>query len=374
MPSKLNNIDHYKINISTKSDIQQLHNDWLDIESHSNVPFFLSWAWVSTWINTYNPKLYIVKALFKDKVVAIGLFTSSIERRHLVINAKQLRLNQTGSNSEDQIWVEYNDFICLNEHKEKAVNACLEYLLKSHVFYAHDEIIISMISQNRAKTLAKSIKHCEILYTRPCYDIDLLSIKNTHPDYIQSLKSNTRYQIRRSIRHYEKTHGEIELVHTKTREDALLFFKEIAPLHIDRWYDSGYKNKDFLDFHQSLIHRYFDKGHVHLIKVNSGNKTIAILYYLIKDKTVSFYLQGLLYETNKMLKPGLVAHSLATQYFIDQGMEVYDFMGGYSQYKTQLASQAEDLCTIRIQKPILKFIIENTAQSIKHILIRNKND
>jgi len=46
-------------------------------------------------------------------------------------------------------------------------------------------------------------------------------------------------------------------------------------------------------------------------------------------------------------------------------------MGGYSQYKTQLAHQAEDLATIRIQKPILKFILENTAQAIKSIMTRN---
>lgn len=365
-----NNIDSYKIDIATNYDIQELKKEWLALEAQTPVPFFLSWAWVSTWLSAYSPELYIVKAEYKRQLIAIGLFTSSTERRHFVINAKQLRLNQTGKNSEDQIWVEYNDFICLEKHKEQAISACLNGLVNSKIFYAHDEVIISMIPQHRAKSLSRSIKNCDILLTRPCYSIDLVASKNKKPEYIQTLKSNTRYQIRRSIRHYEKSHGKLELVHTQSTTDALDFFTEIAPLHIERWYDSGYKNSDFLKFHQQLIKAYYDEGRIHLIKVNSGQTTIAILYYLIKDSTVSFYLQGLLYEQDKMLKPGLVAHSLATQYFIDKGMRIYDFMGGYSQYKTQLAHQAEDLATIRIQKPILKFILENSAQTLKNIVTR----
>jgi len=366
-----NNINSYRIDIATHYDLHRLKIEWLALEAKATVPFFLSWAWVSTWISTYSPKLYIVKAEYEHQLIAIGLFTSSTERRHFVINAKQLRLNQTGKNTEDQIWVEYNDFICLDEHKEHAVNACLNSLLKSKVFYSHDEIIISMLSKHRAVKLSQSIKNCDILLTRPCYDINLITVKNTNTEYIQTLKKNTRYQIRRSIRHYEQSHGTLELVHTQSTQDALDFFNEIAPLHIERWYDSGYKNSDFMDFHHLLIKSYYDEGRIHLIKINAGQTTIAILYYLIKDSTVSFYLQGLLYEQNKMLKPGLVAHCLATQYFIDQGMKIYDYMGGYSQYKTQLAHQAEDLATIRIQKPLLKFIFENTAQAVKSIMTRN---
>ncbi len=370
MPSTPIHTNTYEINIALHYDIKKLEKKWLALESVSIVPFFLSWAWISTWIKTYTPKLYIVTANYEHKLIAIGLFTSSIERRHLIVNAKQLRLNQTGKSSEDQVWVEYNDFICEEEHKEFAVSACLNFIVDHEIFYGHDEIIISMISKRRAKQLTHSIKNCEVLLTRPCYNNNLTSIKNKSSEYIQTLKSNTRYQIRRSIRRYEKSHGLIELIHTKSTKDALNFFTEIAPLHIERWYDSGYKNDDFIDFHHRLIKAYYDDGRIHLIKVNAGKTTIAILYYLIKDSTVSFYLQGLLYEQDKILKPGLVAHCLATQYFMNQGMTVYDYMGGYSQYKTQLANRAEDLATIQIQKPKLKFFLGNIAKIIKSKVIR----
>lgn len=361
----------YQISIVTDVDVRQLKHSWLDIEKRSDTPFFLSWAWISTWIHTYTPQLYLIKAELEHQTVALGLLTSSTERRHFVINAKQLRLHQTGLNSEDQIWVEYNNFICLDNHKEHAVSACLAHLINSPIFHVHDEIIISMISHNNAKTINNHLPNCEILFTRPCYSVNFDTIKEKNVNYLQTLASNTRYQIRRSIRHYEKTHGSLELVHTNSSEDALKFFDETAPFHIERWYDSGFINQDFIKFHHALIKSYYDEGRIHLIKVNAGETTIAILYYLIKDTTVSFYLQGLHYEDNKMLKPGLVAHTLATQYFMDKGMKIYDYMGGFSQYKTQLASKTEDLATLRIQKPILKFILENTAQTLKNIVIRN---
>lgn len=372
MPPKPITLPQYQISVSTDYDLNQLKFDWLKIESQIQAPFFLSWAWISTWIQSYSPAIIIVKVEYQGQLVALGLFTSSTERRHFVINAKQLRMLQIGSVSKDQIWVEYNDFICQKEHQIEAVNAGIKHLIKHNLFSSHDEMILSMIVKSRADNIVHSVPKSEILFTRPCYSVDLDAIRTQNKDYLQSLKSNTRYQIRRSIRHYEKSHGKVELIHSTSTDEALSFFDETAPLHIQRWYDSGFKNPEFIKFHKSLIEKFYNEGRIHLIKVKAGDSVIAILYYLINNGCVSFYLQGLLYEQDKMLKPGLVAHSLATQYFIDNGMMIYDYMGGYSQYKTQLANRSEDLATIRIQKPILKFILENTAQTIKNLVTRKK--
>lgn len=363
-------IDHYQISITDNIDLIQTKKEWENLEKNPSIPFFLTWAWMSIWIESYTPQLCLVKAVYQNKVVALGFLTSSTERRHFVINAKQLRLHQTGIGSQDQVWVEYNDFICDKDHKIAASNACIKYISKCDIFNTHDEFIISMILSSRAENITKQIPKSQILFTRPCYGIDFEVIKQQEKPYLQTLKSNTRYQIRRSIRHYEKLHGNVTLEHANSTENALKYFHETASYHIQRWYDSGFKNPEFMKFHESLISKYFDQGLVHLIKVKAGETVIAILYYFIHNSNVSFYLQGLLYEHDKMLKPGLVAHSLATQYFIDQGMRSYDYMGGYSQYKTQLAHRTEDLATIRIQKPILKFILENTAQTIKSVVTR----
>jgi hypothetical protein len=104
------------------------------------------------------------------------------------------------------------------------------------------------------------------------------------------------------------------------------------------------------------------------MKITTGDTTIAILYFHIVGRDVYFYLQGINYEANKKLKPGLVSHALATQYYLDKGMRKYDYMGGYSQYKCQLSNSADDFVTLCIQRPSLIFSIEKIGRKLKHLV------
>jgi CelD/BcsL family acetyltransferase involved in cellulose biosynthesis len=136
-----------------------------------------------------------------------------------------------------------------------------------------------------------------------------------------------------------------------------------------RWSDSGFKNPHFVDFHHRLIEQNFDNNQVNLFKLKAGDTTLAILYFLLDGETAYFYLQGVNYEENGKFKPGLIAHTLAIEYFIGKGYLFYDFMGGKSQYKTQLSSHTTDLTTLLIQRPKTIFQLENMARNIKQKIL-----
>jgi hypothetical protein len=356
-------IDGFEIEISHGYNIEELRQQWLLIQESQDVPFFLTWSWISTWLETYHPDLTIISARYKNKIVAMGLFTCSTQIRHGCVKARQYRLHQMGDPLLDQIWMEYNDFICIDEYRETAVNACLQALQKSENKF--DEIILSMISTSRASHIQKVINGSQILLTNPCYSKNLKSIQGEDPQYISTLNPNTRYQIRRSIRLYEKLHGEIKYTFAQDVAEALAMFKEAGEYHVLRWEDSGFKNKQFVSFHENLIKNSVDKKAVDLMRITAGDVTIAILYFHLVGKNVYFYLQGINYESEKKLKPGLVAHTLATQYYLEKGMCKYDYMGGYSQYKCQLSDLDENLVTLCIQKPSVIFGIENFSRKIK---------
>lgn len=360
-------LDGYSIEISSSLDIDKLKGHWLTIQQKVKAPFFLSWSWIEVWLKTYNPEKIIVSARYGKDIVAIGVFTNSIELRHCVIKSRQLRLHQIGNSLMDQIWVEYNDFMCLPQHKTAAVNACLKALQSSHLNW--DEIVISMMSMTRGKEIIASNSKAEISFRSPCFSTNLLSIQQAGKNYLQALTSNTRYQIRRSIRHYQELHGNITLHAATNEQQALDYFHQAGSYHIKRWDDSGYKNPQFIRFHENLIRASFKDNQIILLKVLSGETTIAIIYFHRVDKTVFFYLHGLLYEKDSKLKPGLVAHSLASQYFMQQGMNIYDYMGGYSQYKSQLSRQSEDLVTVVIQRPRSRFRLERIARKVKNRII-----
>lgn len=361
-------IDGYEVEISHSYDMDELQQQWLLLQEGQSLPFFLTWSWISCWLETYNPDLVVISARYEGNVVAVGLFTRSTQTRHGFIRARQYRLHQMGDSLLDQIWMEYNDFICVDQHRVPAVNACLLALQQSDEKW--DEIVLSMISTSRADSILKAVSGSQILLTNPCYAKNLESIEGENPQYLATLKPNTRYQIGRSIRLYEKLHGEIKYQLAQDAEEALALFHEAGKYHVLRWQDSGFKNRQFILFHENLIKSSIDSNSVNLMKITSGDTTIAILYFHLVDRDVYFYLQGINYESNQKLKPGLVAHALATQYYLDKGMRKYDYMGGYSQYKCQLSNQAEDLVTLCIQKPSLLFSLESAVRKIKYFFCK----
>jgi hypothetical protein len=359
--------DDYLVEVSNSHTLEELENRWTHIQRGRDLPYFLTWSWISSWITTYKPNTVMVTATHDNQLVAVGIFTLSLEQRHVFVKSRQLRLHQMGDTLLDQIWMEYNDFLCIPEHQHKATNACLKTLQKHYKDI--DEIIISMARNSRAEQILQGLECAEIIVKRPCFAVDLQEIRNKGVPYLNTLHANTRYQIRRSIRHYQSQHGEMSIQIAKDEEQALQFFREAGPLHIKRWDDSGYHNPEFIRFHENLIRENHPRHSAQLMKVLSGHVTIGLIYYHIVNKSVYFYLHGLLYEHDPQLKPGLVAHAMATQYFIDEGMNFYDYMGGYSQYKVQLAKHSEDLATIVIQKPRLRFFLEKLGGKIKHAFV-----
>lgn len=358
-------IDGYHVKVSSVFNLELLRNQWLSIQTSRDVPFFLTWSWISTWINTYAPDYLVVTAEYDDNTVAIGLLTFSRSFRHNFVLSKQLRLHQIGDPLRDQIWMEYNDFLCRKDHEVSAVNACLKAL--QHEVFEWDEIVLSMMALSRGLEIVQSHEEAFVSTHRTCYATDLARIRASGKSYLQSLRANTRYQIRRSIRHYRNLYGDLQLEVAGSKNEALSMFREAGPLHIERWDDSGYKNRLFVQFHERLIQTSEDHQ-VDLIRLRAGKRAIAIMYFHIVNRNVYFYLHGLKYDADPRLKPGLVAHSLATQHYTDKGMNKYDYMGGYSQYKLQLAERIEDLVTVCIQKPKFKFAIENVGRRIKNLV------
>jgi hypothetical protein len=363
------NVDDYAIEVSKVQGIEHLKQDWIVLEQLTKPPFFLNWYWVSCWVESYKPELISVIARKHERIVAIGLFTDSTEIRHGFIRSQQWRLHQTGIASQDQIWMEFNDFLCAEEDKASVVEACLGSLSGDE--FRWDEIIVSMMPATRAEILAKTVPGAYIDSRSPCYSVDLCSIRNNEKTYLSTLSANTRHQINRSVRLYEKEYGDLKVIRAETTQQALEYFHQAGEYHCKRWHDSGYKNPDFINFHEILIKTAFDKGHVELISVKSGDSILGILYYHTYHKNLYFYLQGIDYKNDKKLKPGLVAHTLATDYFTGSGYNQYHYMGGYSQYKKQLAQPVEGLATVVIQRPRSRFKIENIARKLKKRIMSN---
>jgi hypothetical protein len=122
---------------------------------------------------------------------------------------------------------------------------------------------------------------------KPTYLVDLSLMKGK--GYLEKLSKNSRYQIRRSIREYESSYGELRLIKVNSKNGALVFLKTAGIAHKKRWPDSGFHNGDFTNFHEKLIRNKFEDGNIDLIKLVAAVEVVGLVYNFIYQKQIFLF-------------------------------------------------------------------------------------
>jgi len=360
--------NEYTVTLHALEDVTNLEEEWLSLEARCNCSFFLSWTWISSWVNTFKPECHVLKVQYAGSVVSLALLTKSRFSAPFRFSATRLHIHQKGNAICDQVWTEYNGFLVESAHETQSIQASMGFLSKH--FSDWDELVVGAVTKKDAALLqSTSGLERHDLWSSPSYGVDLKKIRDNQQDYLGSLSSNTRYQIRRSFRLYEQE-GELSLIHATDLDTALEYLNDVAPLHLKRWGEgisqSGFANANFVAFHENLIKIAWPKKQIDFIKVQSGTRVVGFFYNFVYRGTVYFYLSGLAREGNSKLKPGLCGHALSIQYYLDLGLNYYDFMGGDERYKANLGEQHDELFQIALKQPLFKFKVETLLRKIKN--------
>jgi CelD/BcsL family acetyltransferase involved in cellulose biosynthesis len=349
------------------ADAATLEDDWRVLQAKVHPPVFLDWLWIGTWLDSYRPDAIVVRITLSGQLVALGVFCRQAHRRHKVLHSHIAFLHQTDLPEQDQIWIEYNGLLALAGHETAALALAIQTIQNEGLC---DEVHLSMLPSEQARALHSKLPDAHIEYEACGFQTDLRSLRRRQATVMDSLSSNTRHQIRRSLRRYEGDYdAPMQVVPAGTTDEAIHMFQQCAQWHRARWADSGFNNPAFTDFHEKLIKRGFGHGSAQLFRIVVGEHVIGVFYFLFSKRRVYFYLQGIESESDGKLKPGLSAHLLLMQYFLDQGYDMYDFMGGESQYKRQLATQQNAFTTLRVHNGGWRFRIEDKARRLKQRLL-----
>lgn len=361
------NIEQYQLSVIPFSEYSSLSSDWQLLEQKSDASFFLSWSWIGTWLECYSPKVDVLLVKLGDELVGLSLMSKSVFSHWKRFSSQRLHFHQTGSPELDQIWTEYNGVLCSAEHEHNVNALVMPFLIEYYPNW--DELHLGAVTKKTAEALnAMSALSRIDLWHSFSYGVDLNKLKQDGVGFLESLSKNSRYQIRRSLKLYE-SQGGIQLKFASNLAEAQSFFQEVAPLHMERWGkekgESGFSNPKFVSFHYSLIQRAFPLKQIDIIKVLNGERVLGFLYNFLYRGRVYFYLSGLISELDAKLKPGLCAHTLSIQHYMEKDFVLYDFMGGEDRYKSNLGSVHEELFLISLQKDRLKFTIEAFLRDIK---------
>jgi CelD/BcsL family acetyltransferase involved in cellulose biosynthesis len=192
------------------------------------------------------------------------------------------------------------------------------------------------------------------------FAVDLGALSASGGDITAILSPNARSQLRRAFRKL----GPVTIESAADVQQALAFFRTLKELHIPWWEQRGlphaFVHEFFERFHERLIERGFAEGAVQLLRVQSADRTLGILYNFRRGDRVYAYQSGFV-QPRAHERPGVIAHALAIKQAWQDGAEVYDFMAGENRLKRSFGNRTETLSWTVVQKPRLRFRIEHRA-------------
>ncbi len=336
---------------------------------------FVRWSWVGPWLDVYGPGLS-PRLLFGRRggpgaddqaPVGVALISSRRTRRRGVFPVQQLFLNTAGENETDSVCVEYNQLLSPPEDRTAFAAALLRHLAQERDW---DEVVLSGFAPEDLPWLALSdhpLWSLEERRRRPCYAMDLgsLRLRGLSPEL--ALSKNTRQQITRSLRLLGGTKGRESLIleEAQTLSEALSFLSELAELHQSSWVSRGesgvFASDRFLRFHREVLALAFPRGAQLLRLRGPAGRTLGVSYNLLDASTVYYYQSGLHKTLDPREKPGLCLHLLAMEHSLAAGHDLYDFMASDARYKRSLSNTQRTLVWAAIQRPRARLYLERLA-------------
>ncbi len=361
-------------NVSSEplTQIMSLQADWLELQARSDARYFQSWGWISCWLEkvALEQSVTLIRVRRDDVLVGLGLFVSASLLRRAFIRADVMFLNEYPLADNDMV-IEYNGLLAQAGCEADVSQHCLQYL--SQHYPSVDEFHFGAQSQLAYDGIALSdvinLRH-RIEKQSQSWQVDLTKLTSGLDAYLETLSKNSREQIRYSLRQYEQN-SSVTFNVAEDVEQALSYFDALKIYHVKRWREKGESHAfagKWESFHRYIIRQRFSEGEIQIIKLANEEQEIAYLFNYVWNKRVYVLQMGFNYSDNHRLKPGYLAHAMAVALNRDNGMLIYDFMHGYSRYKSSLSNMSETLTWSVFQRPRLRFKFERIITRLVRML------
>ncbi len=365
-----------EITIGDATDHAALEVAWRDLEERSEASFFQSWGWIGCWLQTL-PSGIAPKRLQVDldgRTIGLALLTPSPQTRHKLLHTRGLFLHETGRPNHDSLTMEHNGFLTERGTSALVSRHALQWLCAED--HSWDELFLSGLDTEPDQDYTRIAGDLGLqVHTRDrkrgAY-VDLQKVRAGGGDYLAILGSNTRYQIRRTLRLYEKRGG-LAFEVAQDAGQAREYFAGLKELHQIYWRKRGYPgsfaNDFFEEFHTTLIRERFAAGEIQLARVSVAEEPIGFLYNFARLGRVYSYQSGFKYERDAKIKPGLACHYLCIEYNLLEGASCYDFLAGENQQKMTMSTDYYDMAWLVLQRPKPKLLVERALRRLKHLVL-----
>lgn len=320
-------------------------------EASCNRSIFLSQAWTQNWLDIYGADFevdWIHWTSGKEVVGGCLLLRRTIAVRF--VRLRTLYVNATGDARVRTPLAEFNDILHLRGFEEE-IGADFAQIVRNMSWsrlklsgYLEQSLLGRCIPELPACRIEREVRVAPFA--------DLIALGDE--PFEASLSGNARYQIRRTNRLYEQRFGAVTISRADETGQAQRSLGELAALHNARWKGRGIKgsfeNTEVAEFHRRMVAQLVPRGTLDLMVARAGERAIGYLYNFVDRGKVYFFQSGFVAEDDSKVKPGLLTHALAIEYYRRGGLREYDFLAGDAQYKRSLAKHHREICWTNVYR------------------------
>jgi tetratricopeptide (TPR) repeat protein len=330
--------------IDSSEAFAQVRANWESVyDVDPGAQFFLSWIWMSAYLDTVDSPWFILAAKPRRSSPYVAFFPLRLRTKIKRGSGFYNDVIMAGNAGAD-----YTGFICKPEFQDDVIPAFARHIQQLHWTNLHLDNIWA--SDNRFERFLKyfptnkfaaaefgrvnerdNINNCICPYVKLASDWEAYLTTN--------LSSNTRQKLRRFLKQVE-TSGEFRITHA----DADTIERDVKIL-LRFWGQKwgprkGDRLRGLLKYNFNILTRCFQSGSLFLPVLWKGETPLGALGSFIdtKKKSFLFYI-GARDETFNSPPPGLVLHAYSIRYAINNGFTTYDFLRGNEPYKYSFGAE-----------------------------------
>lgn len=310
---------------------------WRAVEARAAPHFFTGWTWMGSWLRATGarPDLLSVRDAGGEEV-ALALIGRSLDKR-LLGRVATLRLNEAGEATADRAFIEYNAPLCHTGQEGAVAGAIADALRRRRDWRA---MRLSGVVPGDPLVAAIPARRRHLIDRSPAYFVDLAAVRGAGGDYLSLLSSNTRSQIKRSMKEYP---GEAQVQRAADAVTVAAWLEEMCLLNGGRHADNAWDEPAFRAFAAEVVAAGMDDGSVDLLRVEAGGALLGYLITFLSGGRAMNYQSAFAEPAGPKAKPGLMAHAAAIRHYAEGGHALYSLLAGKDRYKQSLSTGEETL-------------------------------
>jgi CelD/BcsL family acetyltransferase involved in cellulose biosynthesis len=366
--------------VTDPQELERLGPDWTNLlkRSADNRPM-LAPVWLRAWWSVYGSDRHLRVGLFHDGTRLVGLAPLLARRCWHRRCLPFRRLEPLGADVDegDGVGSDYLGPIAERGAEERVADALAEAIAAGR-FGPCDEVILPVMDGDRPLPQLLTTAFCRAGFAAKCVQTGAapyISLPSSWEAYLKGLSGSQRYYLRRSQRDFDEWAAGETSIEKVTNVAELAEGKRILiALHGERWAAAGQKGAlsaaRFAAFHDAVLPELLRAGALELLWLTVRGQPVAAVYNIVWDRKVLFYQSGRQPDVPHGIRPGIVLHAHAIRAAIKANCREYDFLGGESQYKAQLAPSRRPLVEVRAVRPSL---IEHARRCMESAIDRTRS-